>query len=404
MTAKRLIYLLLPLLWACTGSGEDDPWQGETAETEVTVGLDAVWEVDASRAAPPGTGSAADVGGVGQGPHTGEEEIAEIDHVHIFTFRREETSTDPEFYYDSFNSPEAALDATVNYPTGDELAGHDNHNHKAHTFRITKRYGYEYRIVALAYNKAAFDAQTRLNNTEDTLKFRNFRISFVSTQATNSQYDGVMDASDHMTGHLTTVPQFFFGTVYAEGFDGQPVIHYYEHTPANEHETGLKLRGVCYRAVARIDLEVPNANHTCVGLMNRHLKWISLIADNVGSEARVNDYADFDTPTKHFGGDAAKFTSIAYDGSVNGKSKVTLSAWVLPGIMHLSLKGHCNYETISGSHEGVIKSYDLSMGGTATGVIAPIAFEDKYYIRKNHKYVLRFNEADGYTVNHILDI
>lgn len=443
------------LLGACNG---DEPVQTlpacEEGEVEVplTISLQSAWTIDGedngTRAAPPGTGGGTNQGTTTTGYDDGVAEAAEVNRVRVLTFRRKEGSND-SFLYDMTNDDTFPIDGVTD-PAAADGYSKDKHTHRTAHCKIKKRIGYEYRVIALAYK--ADDIENPYNqlqngfggndfnhrvsiNVEEGRKLEDVRLT-VNSVSGDAISGGIIDMGgtmssayynffgtsgtcahpDRYTGHLTSVPQFFYAECHAKGHEGDPIIKYSEFDANGEYDTKIPLTGIAYRAVSRIEVTVKHATHTHNSTLKRSYHWVALIANHVSNQTKLDSYKAFDAPVATFGSDEKKYTPIGINevgtcnthtnnsGIFGADDMITIKAWVLPGIMRLGLKGFCN--TTAGytdTHEGCIKAHDQSLGGSATGVVTPIVVDNKFYIRKNHRYVLDFSgESAGYDVNHIL--
>ena len=175
---KQLAYLLLAAtslcLWSCSNDdGEAPQLKGTETQVPITITFGEAWDTDnaISRVAPPEQGDGL--------VNSSIDEIEDIDRVRIITFRRKDASVagtaSGQFVYDPTN------DVVTTCEQEDTDARKEAHA------QLVKAYGYEYRVVAIAYPSAQegwFDLNTNL----DGLTFDEFEMT-IKGQETSAAGD-----------------------------------------------------------------------------------------------------------------------------------------------------------------------------------------------------------------------
>lgn len=361
---KQLAYLLLAAtslcLWSCSNDdGEAPQLKGTETQVPITITFGGAWDTDnaTSRVAPPeqGDGLVGDI-----------DEIKDIDRVRIITFRRKDASVagtaNGQFVYDPTND----VITTCQQEDGDKRK-------EAHA-QLVKAYGYEYRVVAIAYpweQEGWFDLNTNL----DGLTFDKFEMT-IKGQETSAA--GVFDSDEIMF-----TPHFFYGYCHLEN-SNDPVIKFGE----TEEEKAAPLTGILYRAVAKVEVKLT------VGKYNNHdIKHAALLMNNVYANTGMSSYDDFLSPENPYNG--KNYTVVDYEGNVpNEGETMTMTVYVLPTKTKLGL---AIYYTIGIAYTRAawFSAKDISFADGATGVISPDVHEDVFYFRRNHKYVISGTTNDA---------
>ena len=336
-----------------------------------------------SRAKPPGHGGGGSYDPSHIGSDDGYAETKEINKVEVFAFRRIEDS-EGEFNYDSSNHQ--LLDCTEGYVGADGLAT-TTHWHKQAKGVLKKVKGYEYRLIAIAYKDPVdypfhSDFGTPFSgnpmskwmtvNTSDALTLSQFKASFASFTIKKDIFGKEIQAAN--------IPQLFFGECHESG-QSSNIIKF-----RREGKPNIPVEGLCLRGMAKVELRVKMEKHFFLGLaLDRDFNWVALVCNYVRNEVGLTNYDDF---MQIIGAEQSRYyTAIAYKSSKTGE-EVVLSAWLLPGKVRLGLHG-CHIDKIKKRHfiTGHIKVKDISYGDMATGVISPDAYDNVFYLRRNHKYV-----------------
>lgn len=408
------MFLAATALSACDSSDTapvpDAAPQAATTEVPVHVEIGSTWNVDpddGTRAAPPGAGDTNIDGSEGTGDDDGQEELKEINEVRIITFRRADnsdlsaasTTDDTPFVYDAQNDVRISVTDTddKDYPDGDDFYD-KTHKHRVAEGKIKKTYGYEYRVIALAYNKdfapvypvkntldEGIDSWMKLNLKDGTTldefkaKFDNINIDSFSSHYRNS--------SSKVGKLAIAIPQLFYGDCYAQGHTGSKTIKY-----AYDDNADVPLTGTLYRGMAKVELRVKLEKHTPVGTTH-DVDAAYLAADNIYTEAGLYDYGCFNSAASLL--DTQYYSPIGYSAKDTENEYTTISAWVLPGKTHLALRVYMSAAAIDYRYDmGQICTEDVISGDNATGVISPDAIGNVFYLRRNHKYVFTCNDSE----------
>lgn len=390
-----------------------------------------------TRVAPPGAGSSSSSGTIGE--DNGYAETDNVNAVRLIAFRRrvqnngENTATYDAaandiqgFEYDPTNDRVINGKPTVEDGKVDDYLSGKPHKHYVvkGIFGISK--GYEYRIIALAYDsqeKSPYP-QYKENNviTNDMLNikrgttFQEFNATFASylvndkdrTDTPNNWLGylkkisplGVLPQPHNvkcLSRQLITVPQLFYGTLYQQGdATKNPIISsadYQKETLGNNTPTPLV--GTLYRGMAEVEVHITSAAH----YSNRvETQWYCLLADNVLTQMPLTSYDGFkqgSEPIKKYSTTGGTYTAIAYAPFPGEGNEVVLKAFVLPGKTHLAVRmGYsnkpyaCNYR---------IKAKDMMSSEAATGVIVVDGVSNLFYLRRNHKYVFTYADQSKLT-------
>ncbi|HIW43925.1 MAG TPA: hypothetical protein H9986_02750 [Candidatus Prevotella stercoripullorum] len=389
---QKLSYILTAALALCAWSCSDDagdyteaPETGVQVEVPVTVTFGGAWDTDdeASRAAPPEQGD---------GLETNDKaDIDDIDRVRIVTFRRKDASVvggeTGDFVYDPSN------DYTVTCQHED-----DDQRKEAHA-TLTKTYGYEYRVVAIAY-PAKDEGWFKLNTNVDGLRFQDFEATIQEQPKSaaggfdNDRWDaGTVSFFYRDLFKVLYTPHFFYGYCHAEGNEDDPIIKF-DNDEDNMGQTPLT--GILYRAVAKVEvrLEVQPVNY---GESNYNIYEIALLMNNVYTNTGLTAYDDFlkpQTPITIKDKAEENYILCKYENNIQNKGEMlTLTTYVLPTKTRLGLavRGELQAGVVYASRKGWFEADNLSFGDGATGVISPDVNGNYFYFRRNHKYVITGN-------------
>lgn len=365
---KQLAYLLLAAtsllcLWSCSNDdGEAPQLKGTETQVPITITFGGAWDTDndKSRVAPPEQGDGL--------VNSDIKEIDDIDRVRIITFRRKDASVagtaNGQFVYDPTN------DVITTCRQEDE-----DQRKEAHA-QLVKAYGYEYRVVAIAYPSAQegwFDLNTNL----DGLTFDEFEMT-IKGQETSAA--GVFDSNEI---NVMFTPHFFYGYCHLENSD-EPIIKFGE----TEEEKTAPLTGILYRAVAKVEVKLT------VGKYNNHdIKHAALLMNNVYANTGMSSYDDFLSPKNPYNG--KNYTVVDYEENVPSENEtMIMTVYVLPTKTKLGLAVYYTFG-IAYTKYGWFSAKDLSYADGATGVISPDVHGDEFYFRRNHKYVITGDTNDA---------
>lgn len=362
---KQLAYLLLAAtslcLWSCSNDdGEAPQLKGTETQVPITITFGGAWDTDnaTSRVAPPEQGD----GLVG--------DIDDINRVRIITFRRKDASVagtaNGQFVYDPTN------DVVTTCQPDDE-----NERKEAHA-QLVKAYGYEYRVVAIAYpseQEGWFDLNTNL----DGLTFDDFEMTI------KGQETSVAGAFDSKKINVMFTPHFFYGYCHLKNSD-EPIIKFGE----TEEEKAAPLTGILYRAVAKVEVNLEVEKYGSI--IKYDIEHAALLMDNVYAKTRMSSYDDFLSPKNPYNG--KDYTVVDYEENVPKPNEdetitMTMTVYVLPTKTKLGLAIYYTVLGIANTKYGWFSAKDLSYADGATGVISPDVHGDEFYFRRNHKYEIR---------------
>ncbi|MDE7413482.1 MAG: hypothetical protein K2N05_06810 [Muribaculaceae bacterium] len=417
----------------------------ETVEVPLNLTVGAGWIIeDDSRTAPPGTGGSlnpidpSDI----SSSDDGLEEISQINTVKVIVFRRK-VEGESRFVHDISN------DTTLFEETGEgvlddhfgESDFHDKSNHKVFKGKIKKVYGYEYRVIALAYgsetktayrdingkilfdmkdgdnNKFSIDygqygyfedfkAKMRFNEepfNPNTLPWRDF--------FGGSSIGGINDIIGTyrnflLNNHAVDVPQLFYGSCYTlmEG-NKSDLIKFSEKNIKGEEVKDLPISGVLFRCMAKVEIRIENPTPH----QGHYVNWISLLADKVSTEVGLNSYDDFlpgsssmktgiVNTTKNGVFTAVGYQSLSESECKDGKEQ-RLVAYLLPGKTRLVLRTHHPYSVDTHEYRNSHfkcddRDWDNAINGT--GIVSPDVIDGEFYLRRNHKYVIKIKDLDAF--------
>lgn len=456
---RNTLRALLPAaaLLLCGGCSADDEaaapgggGEGETVTVPLTIDLARTWttgddEAPESRDVP--NPPALDV--------DGWAETVGTDSVRIVTFRRR--STDAAVGGDgSTNNAPFVYDPSNDYTweviqAGDDGTGANDRFYAEGT--ITKRYGFEYRVVGIAYSSKrtlspsngllppageaglfslnladgltydSFMASLTEKNPDEWEAFWGSNLDYTPNDPTQVKHDGSnLWTRGHYDGRLVYTPQLFYGYCHADGSD-DPIIKYADFDPEEgKYVTDTPLTGTLYRAMAKIEMHLkPRDRNFGTNVLPdwENLQGAFLMANNVRIRTALTDYDDFLPQT-----DNAQYTSDMQDDGRNSTDSekkytviashvermkdadeytLTLTAYVLPTKTKLALRVmYINYAILQNQHNYnyAIDVADLSSAEAATGVISPDVQDGVFYLRRNHKYVF-YGDLNDMTDNEI---
>lgn len=389
-----------------------------------------------TRVAPPGAGSSSSSGTIGE--DDGYTETDNVDAVRLIAFRRrvqnngENTATYDAavndiqgFEYDPTN------DRVINEkPTLEDVMKDDYLSGKPHKHYVVKgkfgiSRGYEYRIIALAYNSQEkspypqYEENKVITNDMLNIKrgttFQEFKATFASylvndkdrTDTPNNWLEYlkkiVLNNVNCLSRRLITVPQLFYGTLYQQGDDTQnPIISSADYQKENlGNNTPTPLVGTLYRGMAEVEVHITHAAH----YITAQTQWYCLLADTVLTQMPLTSYDGFkqgSVPIKKYSEKGGSYTAIAYAPFPGEGKEVVLKAFVLPGKTHLAVR--IGLKAYPHAHNYQIKAKDMMSSEAATGVIVVDGVNNLFYLRRNHKYVFTYDEQKTLTDSrHLLD-
>lgn len=386
-----------------------------------------------TRVAPPGAGSSSSSGTTGE--DYGYAETENVNAVRLIAFRRrvqnngENSATYDAavndiqgFEYDPTNDRVINGKPTLENGKEDDYLSGKPHKHYVvkGTFGISR--GYEYRIIALAYDsqeKSPYPqyeenkvVTTEMLNLKKGTTFQEFKATFASYLVKD---DGNTDTPNNWLGYLKnigiisnlhnvkylsrqliTVPQLFYGTLYQQGDATQnPIISSADYQKENlGNNTPTPLVGTLYRGMAEVEVHITSAAH----YSNRvETQWYCLLADTVLTQMPLTSYDGFkqgSEPINKYSTKGGTYTAIAYAPFPGEGKEVVLKAFVLPGKTHLAVRMGFNGKPYALNSQ--VKAKDMMSSEAATGVIVVDGVSNLFYLRRNHKYV--FTYADQTTL------
>lgn len=391
-----------------------------------------------TRVAPPGAGSSSSSGTIGE--DNGYAETDNVDAVRLIAFRRRVQNN---------GENSATYDATVNdiqgfeydptndwvingKPTLEDVKEDDYLSGKPHKHYVVKgkfgiSRGYEYRIIALAYNsqeKSPYPqyeennvVTTEMLNLKKGTTFQEFKATFTSylvdgdkTDTPNNwldylkKKDFLLHHVDCLSRRLITVPQLFYGTLYQQGDATQnPIISSADYQKENlGNNTPTPLVGTLYRGMAEVEVHITHAaHHSSIA----QTQWYCLLADTVLTQMPLTSYDGFKQggkPINKYSKKGGSYTAIAYAPFPGEGKEVVLKAFVLPGKTHLAVR--IGLKALPHAHNYQIKAKDMMSSEAATGVIVVDGVSNLFYLRRNHKYVFTYADQSKLTDSrHLLD-
>lgn len=390
-----------------------------------------------TRVAPPGAGSSSSSGTIGE--DNGYAETDNVNAVRLIAFRRrvqnngENTATYDAavndiqgFEYDPTNDRVINGKPTLEDGKEDDYLSGKPHKHYVVKGKFGISRGYEYRIIALAYNSQEkspypqYQANQVITNDMLNIKkgttFQEFKATFASylvddkTETPNNWLDYLkkIALSLHnvkcLSRQLITVPQLFYGTLYQQGDDTQnPIISSADYQKENlGNNTPTPLVGTLYRGMAEVEVHITHAAHYGI---TAQTQWYCLLADTVLTQMPLTSYDGFkqgSVPIKKYSEKGGSYTAIAYAPFPGEGNEVVLKAFVLPGKTHLAVR--IGLKALPFAHNYQIKAKDMMSSEAATGVIVVDGVSNLFYLRRNHKYVFTYDEQKTLTDSrHLLE-
>ena len=385
-----------------------------------------------TRVAPPGAGSSSSSGTIGE--DNGYAETDNVNAVRLIAFRRRVQNNGDNsatydaavndiqgFEYDPTNDKVITGKPTVEDVNEDDYLSGKPHKHYVvkGTFGISR--GYEYRIIALAYNsqeKSPYPqyeenkvVTTEMLNLKKGTTFQAFKATFASYLVKD---DGNTDTPNNWLGYLKnktlllyhvdclsrqliTVPQLFYGTLYQQGDATQnPIISSADYQKENlGNNTPTPLVGTLYRGMAEVEVHITHAAHYS---SISQTQWYCLLADTVLTQMPLTSYDGFKQggePINNYSKKGGSYTAIAYATFPGEGKEVVLKAFVLPGKTHLAVR--IGLKAYPHAHNYQIKAKDMMSSEAATGVIVVDGVSNLFYLRRNHKYVFTYTDQGKLT-------
>lgn len=429
-------------------AGMNQPSENEDEITTVpfTITLGGLSGSDANagqgggntRVAPPGAGSSSSSGTIGE--DNGYAETDNVNAVRLIAFRRrvqnngensatyDATVNDIQgFEYDPTNDRVINGKPTLEDGKEDDYLSGKPHKHYVVKDTLGISRGYEYRIIALAYNsqeKSPYPqyeennvVTTEMLNLKKGTTFQEFKATFASylvdddkTETPNNwldylkKKDLLLHHVDCLSRQLITVPQLFYGTLYQQGDATQnPIISSADYQKENlGNNTPTPLVGTLYRGMAEVEVHITHAAHYSI---TAQTQWYCLLADTVLTQMPLTSYDGFKQggePINNYSKKGGSYTAIAYAPFPGEGKEVVLKAFVLPGKTHLAVR--IGLKAYPHAHNYQIKAKDMMSSEAATGVIVVDGVSNLFYLRRNHKYVFTYDEQKTLTDSrHLLE-
>lgn len=392
-----------------------------------------------TRVAPPGAGSSSSSGTIGE--DDGYAETDNVNAVRLIAFRRrvqnngENSATYDAavndiqgFEYDPTNDRVINGKPTLEDGKKDDYLSGNPHRHYVVKGKFGISRGYEYRIIALAYNSQEkspypqYEENKVITNDMLNIKrgttFQEFKATFASylvkddgkTDTPNNWLDYLKKIGlllynvDCLSRQLITVPQLFYGTLYQQGDDTQnPIISSADYQKENQgNNTPTPLVGTLYRGMAEVEVHITSAAHHSI---TAQTQWYCLLADTVRTQMPLTSYDGFKQggePINKYSKKGGSYTAIAYAPFPGEGKEVVLKAFVLPGKTHLAVR--IGFDAYPHAHNYQIKAKDMMSSEAATGVIVVDGVSNLFYLRRNHKYVFTYADQSKLTDSrHLLD-
>lgn len=408
-------------------STTEQPMQG-VVRVPITIALGGSGAEEGgrgSRVAPPGTGSSGSGNSHVDDKDDGLSETKGVNAVRVVAFRRRTSEETEDFEYDPKNN--ILLENLVEKDVeNDDYYDGQPHKHLVATGNVSISEGYDYRIVAIAYNKdekapypyygGKLMVGANMLNLYNGTSYNDFCAKFAYYMVDEYKEDGENNWRGYLkwkkgpyyvpslhnvtclTRRLATIPQLFFGTIHIKGdATRNPIISYTDFLPkAPEENTGKtdpsvpSLTGILYRGMAEV---VVNIKSSALD-KDTNPEWYCLLADNVLTKVGLCDYDDFNhgsepvENTKNKADTYGTYTAVAYQKCESVGDIITLRAYLLPTKTHLAVRVRLNATPFAKNRR--VKAKDVSFADTATGVIVVDALNDLFYLRRNHKYVFNY--------------
>lgn len=414
-------------------STTEQPMQG-VVRVPITIALGGSGAEEGgrgSRVAPPGTGSSGSGNSHVDDKDNGLSETKGVNAVRVVAFRRRTSEETEDFEYDPKNN--ILLENLVEKDVEkDDYYEGQPHKHLVATGNVSISEGYDYRIVAIAYNKdekapypyygGKLMVGANMLNLYNGTTYNDFCAKFAyymvdeNKDKENNWADYLKKEPDFLgdrfpkvhnvsclTRRLATIPQLFFGVIHIkDDATRNPIISYTDFLPkAPEENTGKtdpsvpSLTGTLYRGMAEVEVKIKSAAQKTSALgKNTNPEWYCLLADNVLTKVGLCDYDDFNHGSEPVENTTNKadtygtYTAVAYQKCEVVGDIITLRAYLLPTKTHLAVRVGLNAKPFAKNRR--VKAKDVSFADTATGVIVVDALNDVFYLRRNHKYVFNY--------------
>lgn len=428
------------LLTLATGCSDTDmlPEDNNTSTTEqpmqgvvrvpITIALGASGAEEGnggSRVAPPGVDSSGSGNSHVDDKDNGLSETKGVNAVRVVAFRRRTSEETEDFEYDPKN--DILLENLVEKDVDkDDYYEGQPHKHLVAKGNVSISEGYDYRIVAIAYNKnekapypyyggKLMVGANMLNLYNGTsyndfcAKFAYYMVDDKSDDRDNNWFGYLKKGKDYLgdffpslhsvdslTRRLATIPQIFFGVIHIkDDASKNPIVSYTDFL--SEKDSPIpSLTGTLYRGMAEVVVNIKSTSYD----KKTNPEWYCLLADNVLTKVGLRDYDDFkhgSEPVEKYKVDKGTYTAVAYQKCAKVGDIITLKAYMLPCKTHFAIR--VGYDGKPHALNRQIKAKDVSSADAPTGVIIVDALNDLFYLRRNHKYVFNYTTDKGLSMD-----
>lgn len=428
-------------------STTEQPMQG-VVRVPITIALGASGAEEGSggsRVAPPGVDSSGSGNSHVDDKDDGLSETKGVNAVRVVAFRRRTSEETEDFEYDPKNN--ILLENLVEKDVeNDDYYEGQPHKHLVATGNVCISEGYDYRIVAIAYNKDEkapypyYDGKLMVGanmlNLYNGTSYNDFCAKFAYYMVDEDEdkennwadylkkekkFLGDLFPSVHnvacLTRRIATIPQIFFGVIHIkDDATKNPIVSYTDFLPKTPEEDGdsstggsgstdkkappiPSLTGTLYRGMAEVVVNIKSTSFD----KKTNPEWYCLLADNVLTKVGLRDYDDFNHGSESVENTKKKeetygtYTAVAYQKCEKVGDIITLKAYLLPAKTHLAVRVGYNAKPFAINRQ--VKAKDVTFSDTATGVIVVDAIDDLFYLRRNHKYVFNYTTDTGLSMD-----
>ena len=416
-------------------STTEQPMQG-VVRVPITIALGGSGAEEGgrgSRVAPPGTGSSGSGNSHVDDKDDGLSETKGVNAVRVVAFRRRTSKETEDFEYDPKNN--ILLENLVEKDVeNDDYYEGQSHKHLVATGNVSISEGYDYRIVAIAYNKdekapypyygGKLMVGANMLNLYNGTTYNDFCAKFAyymvddKSDRDNNWADYLKKEKDYaldlfpsvhnvacLTRRIATIPQIFFGVIHIKDDASKKTIVSYTDFLSEKDSPIPSLTGTLYRGMAEVVVNIKSTSYD----KKTNPEWYCLLADNVLTKVGLRDYDDFkhgSEPVEKYKVDKntyGTYTAVAYQKCAKVGDIITLKAYMLPCKTHFAIR--VGYDGKPHALNRQIKAKDVSSADAPTGVIIVDALNDLFYLRRNHKYVFNYTTDKGLSMdkNTLLD-
>ena len=416
-------------------STTEQPMQG-VVRVPITIALGGSGAEEGgrgSRVAPPGTGSSGSGNSHVDDKDDGLSETKGVNAVRVVAFRRRTSEVNENFEYDPKNN--ILLENLVEKDVEkDDYYEGQPHKHLVATGNVSISEGYDYRIVAIAYNKdekapypyygGKLMVSANMLNLYNGTTYNDFCAKFAyymvdeNEDKENNWADYLKKEPDFLgdllpkvhnvdclTRRIATIPQIFFGVIHIKDDASKKTIVSYTDFLSEKDSPIPSLTGTLYRGMAEVVVNIKSTSYD----KKTNPEWYCLLADNVLTKVGLRDYDDFkhgSEPVEKYKVDKntyGTYTAVAYQKCAKVGDIITLKAYMLPCKTHFAIR--VGYDGKPHALNRQIKAKDVSSADAPTGVIIVDALNDLFYLRRNHKYVFNYTTDKGLSMdkNTLLD-